>query len=50
MEHQHVWSAWSTEPRLDGAELVHRLVKRCYTCGKTHWEDDSNGSTLKDEP
>lgn len=48
-EHQHVWSAWTTEPRADGAELVYRLMKRCYACGKTHWEDDANGSTRKDE-
>lgn len=47
-EHQHVWSAWTTEPRADGEEFVQRLVKRCYVCGKTHWEDDAYDNTIGD--
>lgn len=40
-EHEHVWSAWTTEARVDGAESIQRLVRRCYTCGKAQWEDDA---------
>lgn len=39
-QHEHVWSAWSTEARVDGAEAIQRLTRKCYVCGAAQWEDD----------